>query len=78
MVLPPPQEAEEEEEWITDDWAYSSLYQYVYQSHYEKLVSKKLVNYSVLEASFASRASAQYKAFSSHLEVVDQSKQQSE
>ena len=40
LVLPPPQEPEEEP--ITDDWAFSSLYEYVFQSHYERMVKKRL------------------------------------
>jgi len=48
IILPPPQEPEEEEP-ITDDWAYSSLYQYVYQSHFEKMVKKRLISLTTVE-----------------------------
>ena len=41
IVLPPPQEPEEDP--ITDDWAASELYSYVYQIHYDHMKKKKLI-----------------------------------
>ena len=41
LVLPPPQEPEQDEQ--VTDWAESSLYQYVYRMHYEKMVKRKII-----------------------------------
>ena len=48
LILPPPQEPEEPEP-ITDDWAYSRLYQYVYQSHFDKMVKKRLISTTLVQ-----------------------------
>lgn len=43
LVLPPPQEPDTEEVYYVDDWYESSLYQYAYAEHYQKLIKKKLI-----------------------------------
>ena len=43
IILPPKSETEEEEDPYVDDWADSTLYSYVYQLHYERMVKKKLI-----------------------------------
>ena len=42
IILPPEPEVEEEDPYV-DDWADSTLYSYVYQLHYERMVKKKLI-----------------------------------
>ena len=43
MTGPGHNKQEEEEDPYVDDWADSTLYSYVYQLHYERMVKKKLI-----------------------------------
>ena len=47
LVLPP--EPEVVEDPYVDDWADSTLYSYVYQMHYERMVKKKLIRETVVK-----------------------------
>ena len=47
LVLPP--EPEVVEDPYVDDWADSTLYSYVYQLHYERMVKKKLIRETVVK-----------------------------
>lgn len=43
LIIPPTPEPSVIEDPYVDDWADSELYSYVYEMHYEKMVSKRLI-----------------------------------
>lgn len=48
LIIPPtPEPSLVIEDTYVDDWADSELYSYVYEMHYEKMVSKRLIIRSI-------------------------------
>ena len=47
IIIPP--EPETDGDPYVDDWADSTLYSYVYQMHYERMVKKKLIREIIVQ-----------------------------